>query len=246
MFDLSGKTVLITGAGGGLGSSMARTFYAAGAKVVLHDRSEGGLADLKNELGERAFTVSGDLSDPAVPAKLLKDAEEAAGCGIDILVNNAGLTRDGLTMRMKDEDWDLVLQVNLSAAFRLTRAAMKGMMTRRWGRIINIASVVGVMGNAGQANYAASKGGLIAMGKSIAREIASRNVTVNCIAPGFIISPMTDLLNEEQKNAMLANIPLGYLGEAKDVAASALFLASDEARYITGQTLNVNGGMVMV
>lgn len=246
MLDLTGKTVLITGAGGGLGQAMARTFHNQGAKVVLHDRSPDGVTALKNELGERAFTVSGDLSDPAVPAQLIKDAEAAAGNGIDILVNNAGLTRDGLTMRMKDEDWDLVLQVNLSAAFRLTRAAMKGMMSRRWGRVINIASVVGVMGNAGQANYAASKGGLIAMGKSIARELASRNVTVNCIAPGFIISPMTDLLNEEQKNAMLANIPLGYLGEAKDVAASAAFLASEEARYITGQTLNVNGGMVMV
>lgn len=247
MFDLTGKTALITGAGGGLGSAMARVFHAAGAKVVLHDRAGSpSLEALAAELGERAIAVTGDLSDPSVPPVLLKEAEEKAGCGIDILVNNAGLTRDGLTMRMKDEDWDLVLQVNLSAAFRLTRAAMKGMMSRRSGRIINIASVVGVMGNAGQANYAASKGGLIAMSKSIAREIASRGVTVNCIAPGFIISPMTDQLNEEQKNALLAGIPLGTLGEAKDVAATALFLASDEAHYITGQTINVNGGMAMI
>lgn len=246
MFDLTGKTALITGAAGGLGSVMARSFYARGAKVVLADIRPEGIEALQKELGERAFCVVGNLTDPAVPAQLLKEAEEKAGGGIDILVNNAGLTRDGLAMRMKDEDWDLVLNVNLSAAFRLSRACIKGMMGRRWGRIINIASVVGVMGNAGQANYAASKGGLIAMSKSLAREIASRHVTVNCIAPGFIVTAMTDALNEEQKAAMLANIPLGYLGEPKDVAAAALYLASEEGRYITGQTINVNGGMVMV
>ncbi len=165
---------------------------------------------------------------------------------MDILINNAGLTRDGLAMRMKDEDWDLVMNVNLSSAFRLSRAALKGMMTRRWGRIINMASVVGVMGNAGQANYAASKGGLIAMSKSLAQEMAPRGITVNCVAPGFIVTAMTDKLNEEQKNKMLANIPLGYLGEPKDVAASIVFLASEEARYITGQTIHINGGMIMV
>lgn len=246
MFQLTGKTALVTGAAGGLGKVMSKALYDQGAKVVLADIRPEGVEALQKELGERAFIVVGNLTDPAVPAQLLKEAEEKAGSGIDILINNAGLTRDGLAMRMKDEDWDLVLNVNLSAAFRLSRAALKGMMSRRTGRIINIASVVGVMGNAGQANYAASKGGLIAMSKSLAREMAPRGVTVNCIAPGFIISPMTDLLNEEQKAALLGTIPLGYLGEGKDVAAAALFLASDEARYITGQTINVNGGMVMV
>lgn len=246
MFDLTGKTALITGAAGGIGAVIARTFYAQGAKVVLADIMPEGVEKLKAELGDRAFIVVGNLGDPAVPSALLKEAEEKAGSGIDILVNNAGLTRDGLAMRMKDEDWDLVLNVNLSAAFRLSRACLAGMMKRRSGRIINMASVVGVMGNAGQANYAASKGGLISMSKSLAQEIASRGITVNCIAPGFIVSPMTDKLNEDQKNKMLANIPLGYLGEAKDVAAAALFLASDESRYITGHTINVNGGMAMV
>jgi len=245
MLNLTGKTALITGASGGIGSVIARTFYAQGAKVVLADIAPAGVEALQKELGERAFTVVGNMTDPAVPALLLKEAEEKAG-PIDILVNNAGLTRDGLAMRMKDEDWDLVLNVNLSSAFRLSRACLAGMMKRRAGRIINMASVVGVMGNAGQVNYAASKGGLIAFSKSLAQEIASRSITVNCIAPGFIVSPMTDKLNEEQKNKMLANIPLGYLGEAKDVAAAALFLASDEARYITGQTIHVNGGMAML
>lgn len=246
MFNLTGKTALITGASGGIGAVISRTFHAAGAKVVLADIAPAGIEALQKELGERAFTVVGNLGDTAVPAQLLKEAEEKAGAPIDILVNNAGLTRDGLALRMKDEDWDLVLNVNLSAAFRLSRACLAGMMKRRAGRIINMASVVGAMGNAGQANYAASKGGLIAMSKSLAQEIASRGITVNCIAPGFIVSPMTDKLNEDQKNKMLANIPLGYLGEAKDVAAAALFLASDEARYITGQTIHVNGGMAMM
>ncbi len=245
MFNLTGKTALVTGASGGIGAVISRTFYAAGAKVVLADIAPAGIEALQKELGERAFTVVANLTDPAAPAALLKEAEEKAG-PIDILVNNAGLTRDGLALRMKDEDWDLVLNVNLSAAFRLSRACLAGMMKRRAGRIINMASVVGAMGNAGQANYAASKGGLIAMSKSLAQEIASRGITVNCIAPGFIVSPMTDKLTEDQKNKMLANIPLGYLGEAKDVAAAALFLASEEARYITGQTIHVNGGMAML
>ncbi|HBM90693.1 MAG TPA: 3-oxoacyl-[acyl-carrier-protein] reductase [Rhodospirillaceae bacterium] len=246
MFDLTGKTVLVTGAGGGLGGVMSRIFYAQGANVVLADIVPEGVEALKAELGDRAFTVIGNLTDPAVPAQLLKKAEEKVGGWIDVLVNNAGLTRDGLAMRMKDADWDLVISVNLTAAFRMARAVLKGMMSRRSGRIINIASVVGAMGNAGQANYAASKGGLISMSKSIAQEMASRGVTSNCIAPGFIVSPMTDKLNEDQKNKMLASIPLGYLGEAKDVAAAALFLASEEARYITGQTIHVNGGMAML
>lgn len=246
MFTLNGKNALVTGAGGGLGSVIARTLIAQGARVVLTDRSPNGIEPLQKELGPNAFTATGDLGDPSIPAQLLKEAEEKLGGGVDILVNNAGLTRDGLAMRMKDEDWDLVLNVNLSAAFRMARASLKGMMSRRWGRIINIASVVGYMGNAGQANYAASKGGLVAMSKSLAQEMAPRNVTVNSIAPGFIVSPMTDKLNEEQKAAMLARIPLGYLGEGKDVAASVAFLASEEARYVTGQTIHVNGGMIMV
>lgn len=246
MFTLNGKNALVTGASGGLGSVTARTLIAQGARVVLSDIRPEGIEDLQKELGPNSLCVVGNLTDPAVPPALLKEAEEKLGGGIDILVNNAGLTRDGLAMRMKDEDWDLVLNVNLSAAFRLSRAALKGMMGRRWGRIINIASVVGYMGNAGQANYAASKGGLVAMSKSLAQEMAPRHVTVNCIAPGFIVSPMTDKLNEEQKNAMLSRIPLGYLGEAQDVAASVAFLASEEARYVTGQTIHVNGGMIMV
>ncbi|MGE4350754.1 MAG: 3-oxoacyl-[acyl-carrier-protein] reductase [Bdellovibrionales bacterium] len=246
MFDLKGKNALVTGATGGLGTVISRTLIAQGARVVLADRLPESVEALHKELGENSFPLTGDLGDPAVPAALMKQAEEKLGGGVDILVNNAGLTRDGLAMRMKDEDWDLVLNVNLSAAFRLSRAALKGMMSRRWGRIINIASVVGYMGNAGQANYAASKGGLVAMSKSLAHEMAPRGVTSNCIAPGFIVSPMTDKLNDEQKAAMLANIPLGFLGEAKDVAASVAFLASEEARYVTGQTIHVNGGMIMV
>ena len=246
MFELNGKNALITGAGGGLGTVIAKTLIAQGARVVLADLRPDNIDALQKELGANSFTVTGNLGDPAVPVALMKEAEEKLGGGVDILINNAGLTRDGLAMRMKDEDWDLVLNVNLSSAFRMARAALKGMMSRRWGRIINMASVVGVMGNGGQANYAASKGGLIAMSKSLAQEMAPRNVTSNCIAPGFIVTAMTDKLNEEQKNKMLANIPLGYLGEPKDVAASVAFLASEEARYITGQTIHVNGGMIMV
>jgi 3-oxoacyl-[acyl-carrier protein] reductase len=204
------------------------------------------LAAMKNELGERAFIVVGNLSDPSVPATLLKEAEAQLGAGVDILVNNAGLARDGLAMRMKDEEWDLVLNVNLSAAFRLSRAALRGMMSRRWGRIISIASVVGVTGNAGQANYAASKAGLIAMSKSLAQEIASRNITVNCIAPGFIASAMTDALNDEQRAKILAGIPMGQIGSPQDVANGVAFFASEEAHYITGQTMHINGGMAMI
>ncbi|NCC02499.1 MAG: 3-oxoacyl-[acyl-carrier-protein] reductase [Proteobacteria bacterium] len=246
MFDLTGKNALVTGAGGGLGADISRTLVAQGARVVLSDRTPDNIEKLKAELGDKVFTICRDITAPDAAQALLKEAEEKLGGGVDILINNAGVTRDGLAMRMKDEDWDFVLQVNLTAAFRFSRAVLKGMMSRRWGRIINMASVVGVMGNAGQLNYAASKGGLIAMSKSLAQEIASRNITVNCIAPGFIITAMTDKLNEEQKAKMLANIPLGYLGEPKDVAASVAFLASEEARYITGQTIHVNGGMIMV
>jgi 3-oxoacyl-[acyl-carrier protein] reductase len=246
MFNLSGKNALITGASGGLGNAIARGLHAQGAKVVLSGTKVDALQALQGELGTHSFVASANLSDPAAPAALLKDAETQVGGGIDIVINNAGLTRDGLAMRMKDDDWDAVLNVNLSAAFRLSRAVLKGMMSRRWGRIINITSIVGVTGNGGQANYAASKAGLIGMSKSLAQEMAPRNVTVNCIAPGFIVTAMTDALTADQKTRMLANIPVGYLGEPKDIAAAAAFLASDEARYITGQTLHVNGGMAMI
>ncbi len=246
MFSLSGKNAIVTGASGGLGNAIAKALHAQGAKVVLSGTKLEALQALQSELGERSFVSAANLSDPAAPAALLKDAEAQLGGGVDILINNAGLTRDGLAIRMKDEDWDAVLNVNLGAAFRLSRAALKGMMSRRWGRIINITSIVGVTGNGGQANYAASKAGLIGMSKSLAQEMAPRNVTVNCIAPGFIVTAMTDALTEDQKNKMLGAIPVGYLGEPKDIAASAVFLASDEARYITGQTIHVNGGMAMI
>jgi 3-oxoacyl-[acyl-carrier protein] reductase len=225
---------------------IARALHAQGAKVVLSGTKTEALKKLQSELKDRSFVVSGNLSDPAVPAALLKDAEAQLGGGVDILVNNAGLTRDGLALRMKDDDWDTVLNVNLSAAFRLTRAVLKGMMSRRWGRIINITSIVGVTGNGGQANYAASKAGLIGMSKSLAQEMAPRGITVNCVAPGFITTAMTDALTEEQKQKLLPNIPLGYIGEPKDVSGAVVFLASEEARYITGQTIHVNGGMAMI
>ncbi|MFA4994658.1 MAG: 3-oxoacyl-[acyl-carrier-protein] reductase [Bdellovibrionales bacterium] len=246
MFSLSGKNALVTGASGGLGSAIARTLHEQGANVVLADVKAELLTDLKDELGDRAFVVAGNLADVSVPAALIKEAEEQLDGGIDILVNNAGLARDNLSMRMKDEEWDLVMNVNLAAAFRLSRAAMRGMMSRRWGRIISIASVVGVTGNKGQANYAASKAGLIAMSKSMAQEIASRNITVNCIAPGFIASAMTEALNDEQRARILSEIPMGQIGSPQDVANGVAFLASEEAHYITGQTLHINGGMAMI
>ncbi len=246
MFNLAGKNAFVTGASGGLGGAIAKALHAQGAKVVLSGTKIEALQKLKAELGENSFVAAGNLSDPAVPAALLKEAETQLGSGIDILVNNAGLTRDGLSLRMKDEDWDAVLNVNLSAAFRLTRAAMKGMMSRRWGRVISITSIVGVTGNAGQANYAASKAGLIGMTKSLAQEMAPRGITFNCVAPGFITTAMTDALTEEQKQRLLPNIPAGYIGESKDVSGAVVFLASEEARYITGQTIHVNGGMAMI
>lgn len=246
MFDLSGKHALVTGASGGLGGAMAQALHAQGAAVVLSGTKKEALDKLKGELGERSFVVTGDLADPAAPALMLKEAEAQMGAPVDILVNNAGLTRDGLAMRMKDEEWDAVLNVNLSAAFRLTRAALRGMASKRWGRVINITSVVGVTGNGGQANYAASKAGLIGMTKSLAQEMAPRNITLNCIAPGFIASAMTDVLTDEQKKRILGAIPAGAMGDPKDIAAAAVFLASDEARYVTGQTLHVNGGMAMI
>jgi 3-oxoacyl-[acyl-carrier protein] reductase len=246
MFDLTDKCALVTGASGGIGGAIARALHAQGASVVLSGTRESALASLAEELGERVFTVVTDLADSASVDGLVAQAEAKAGSGVDILVSNAGLTRDNLLLRMKDEEWSVVQQVNLEAFFRLSRAALKGMMKRRWGRILGITSVVGVTGNPGQANYAASKAGMIGFSKSLAQEVASRNVTVNCIAPGFIASPMTDALNEAQRAAILGRIPAGRLGEGLDIAAACVYLASREAAYVTGQTLHVNGGMAMI
>ena len=245
MFDLTGKTALVTGATGGIGAEIARALHAAGAHVVLSGTREAILADLATELGGRTSIVAANLSDAAAVDGLVGQAEAAAG-QVDILVANAGITRDGLLLRMKDEDWEQVLKVNLESYFRLSRAALRGMMKRRFGRIIGITSVVGVMGNPGQANYAASKAGMIGFSKSLAQEVATRGVTVNCVAPGFIESPMTDALNEAQKTQILTTIPAGRLGSGADVAAACVYLASDEAGYMTGQTLHVNGGMAMI
>jgi 3-oxoacyl-[acyl-carrier protein] reductase len=245
MFDLVGKTALVTGASGGIGGAIARALHAQGASVVLHGTRAEKLQALAQELGERARVEAADLGDPAAPEALVK-AVEAAGGGLDILVNNAGITRDTLVLRMKDEDWQAVLDVNLSAAFRLCRAALRGMMKKRWGRIVNITSVVGVTGNAGQANYAAAKAGMIGMTKAIAAELASRGVTANCVAPGFIETAMTEKLNEEQRQGAAKAIPIGRFGVPDDVAAAVVYLASPEAAYVTGQTLHVNGGMAMI
>jgi 3-oxoacyl-[acyl-carrier protein] reductase len=246
MFDLTGKTALVTGATGGIGGAIARALYAQGATVVLSGTREAVLADMKAELGERAHFATANLSDPESVDALVGVAEEVAGAGLDILVANAGITKDGLLMRMKDEDFQSVLTVNLESYFRLSRAAMKGMMKRRSGRIIGVTSVVGVTGNGGQTNYAASKAGMIGFSKSLAQEVGSRGITVNCIAPGFIASPMTDVLNEQQRAGILGNIPAGRLGQGEEIAAAAVYLASDEASYVTGQTLHVNGGMAMI
>lgn len=247
MFKLDGKTALVTGATGGIGSAIARLLHAQGAKVVLSGTREAVLQKQAEELGEaRAFYVAANLSDPAEADGLIAKAEEAAGAPIDILVNNAGLTRDMLALRMKDEDWDQVLNVDLSSPFRLCRAALKGMLRRRAGRIINISSVIGSTGNAGQANYAAAKAGITGMSKSLAQEAGPRGVTVNVVAPGFIVTPMTDVLPDAQKEKLLGAIPLGRLGQPEDVASAVLYLASDEAAWVTGTTLHVNGGMAMV
>ncbi|WP_439634148.1 3-oxoacyl-[acyl-carrier-protein] reductase [Glycocaulis sp.] len=245
MFSLEGKKALVTGATGGLGSEIARALHAQGASVALSGTRAEVLQKLADELGERAAVVLCNLSDAEAVDNLPKAASEALG-GLDILISNAGVTRDQLLMRMKDEDWETVIKVNLEAHFRLCRAAMRGMMKNRWGRIIGITSVVGVTGNPGQANYAASKAGMIGFSKALAQEIASRGVTVNCVAPGFIASPMTDALNDEQKSAILTKIPAGDLGTGKDIAAACVYLASEEAGYVTGQTLHVNGGMAMI
>ncbi len=246
MFELSEKTALITGASGGIGGAIARSLHAVGANVVLSGTRQEALDALRDELAEKAFVVPCNLSNAGEVDVLVKKAEAAADAPIDILVNNAGITRDNLFARMKDEEWDQVIAVNLSAAFRLSRAALRNMMRRRWGRIINITSVVGVSGNPGQANYAAAKAGLIGMSKSLAHEIATRGITVNCVAPGFIKSAMTDALNETQKNAVMGRIPVGRLGQGSDIGATCVYLASEEASYVTGQTLHVNGGMAMI
>jgi 3-oxoacyl-[acyl-carrier protein] reductase len=244
MFDLSGKYALVTGASGAIGGAVARALAGQGAKVALSGTRREALEALAADL-PGAVVCPCDLSDPAAVDGLAGEAEEALG-GLDILVSNAGLTKDGLLLRMKDDDWSRVLEVNLGAYFRLSRAAMRGMMKRRYGRIIGITSIVGVTGNPGQANYAASKAGMIGFTKSIAAEVASRNVTANCVAPGFIASPMTDVLNDQQKEAINAKIPAGRMGAPEEIASACVYLASAEAAYITGQTLHVNGGMAMI
>ena len=245
MFDLLGKTALITGATGGIGESIARKMKSQGANLVISGTRLDALEKLQKDLGDGVFIAPCSLSDKEAVDNLIPEAERLVG-QIDILINNAGITRDGLLMRMKDEDIEEVLLVNLISAFKLSRSAIRGMMKRRMGRIINISSIVGVMGNPGQTNYVASKAGLIGFTKSLAQEIASRNITVNAIAPGFISTPMTDKLNDEVKGKLLEKIPLGRLGSPEDIAHSVVFLSSDEASYITGQTLHVNGGMVMI
>jgi 3-oxoacyl-[acyl-carrier protein] reductase len=245
MFDLTNRVALVTGASGGLGSAIARALYAQGAKVVLSGTRREALDTLAAELKERAHVLPCNLADRAEVEALVPKAEEAMG-KLDILVANAGVTRDNLFVQLKDEDWDQVLAVNLTATFCLARAAVRGMMRRRFGRVIGISSVVGVTGNPGQTNYTASKAGMIGMMKSIAAEYAKRNVTANCIAPGFITSAMTDKLNDKQKEAILTRVPAGKLGTGADVAAAAVYLASDEAAYVTGQTIHVNGGMAMI
>ena len=244
MFDLTGRKALVTGATGGLGQAIARSLHAQGAHVALSGTRQAALEALAAELGERASPVVADLADKESVEGLVPAAEAAIG-PLDILVNNAGITRDNLFMRMKDEEWEQVLAVNLTAAFRLSRAAVKGMMRRRFGRIVNIGSVVGSTGNPGQGNYAAAKAGLVGLTKALAAEVASRGITVNCVAPGFIASPMTDALNEKQREGILTRVPAGRLGEGAEVAAACLYLASAEAGYVTGHTLHVNGGMAM-
>jgi 3-oxoacyl-[acyl-carrier protein] reductase len=245
MFDLTGKSALVTGASGGIGADIARALHAAGATVGLSGTRVEPLEALAAELGARAHVLPCNLSNPEDVEGLAKRAAEAMG-SVDILVNNAGITRDGLAMRMSDDDWQSVIDVNLTAAFRLCRAAIRGMMKARWGRIVNISSVVGRAGNAGQANYAASKGGLVALSKSLAEEVASRGITVNCVSPGFIETAMTEKLNDQQRATILASVPAGRMGTPQEIAAAVLFLASQEAAYVTGATLHVNGGMDMV
>ena len=245
MFRLDGKAALVTGATGGIGAAIARALHAQGAEVALTGRRESELSALAEALGERVTVIPADLSDPEAPAALVEKVEAELG-GLDILVNNAGLTRDGLALRMGDKDWSDVLEVDLTAPFRLARASLRGMMKRRTGRIVSIASIVGVTGNPGQANYAAAKAGLIGMSKSLAQEVATRGVTVNVVAPGFVKTAMTDALNEAQKGVIMGRIPMQKMGLPEDIAAAVAYLASDEAGWVTGQTLHVNGGMAMI
>jgi 3-oxoacyl-[acyl-carrier protein] reductase len=244
MFDLSGRKALVTGASGGIGGAIARALHARGATLALSGTRRAALDELASSLGERVHPIEANLSERDSVEALVPAAEAAMG-GLDILVNNAGVTRDNLFLRMKDEEWDTVIAVNLTAAFRLCRAAVKGMMRRRYGRIVNVGSVVGSTGNPGQGNYAAAKAGLVGMTKALAAEVASRNITVNCVAPGFIQSPMTDALGEKQREGILGTVPMGRLGTGDEVAASVVYLASVEAGYVTGHTLHVNGGMAM-
>jgi 3-oxoacyl-[acyl-carrier protein] reductase len=244
MFRLDGKTALITGASGGIGAAIARMLHAQGALVALSGTRQDALTALADELGSRALIFPANLQDAAAPDSLIAAVEATSG-PLHVLVNNAGLTRDTLALRMKDEDWSTVLDVDLTAPFRLSRAALRGMLRRRAGRIVNISSIVGTTGNPGQANYAAAKAGLEGMTRALALEVASRGVTVNAVAPGFIETAMTDALNDEQRTRLLANIPLGRMGRPDDVAAAVLYLASDEASWITGTTVHVNGGMAM-
>ncbi len=245
MFDLAGQTALVTGASGGIGGAIARALHRRGAAVAAAGTRAAALTALVEELGGRAYAITADLADPAAPDRLVRDAEAAMG-HIDVLVNNAGITRDNLAVRLRDADWQAVIDIDLTAAFRLTRAALRGMIRRRHGRIICISSVVGVTGNAGQANYAAAKAGMIGMAKSLAAETASRGITVNCIAPGLITTAMTEKLSDDQRARIAATIPMARFGAAEDVAAAAVYLASAEAGYVTGQTLHVNGGMAML
>jgi 3-oxoacyl-[acyl-carrier protein] reductase len=245
MFDLSGQSALVTGASGGIGAAIARGLHGQGATVALSGTRAAALESLAAELGERVHVLAANLSDRADVDGLVPRAEEVMG-GLDILVNNAGITRDTLFMRMKDEDWDQVIEVNLTAGFRLCRAAVKGMMKRRHGRIIGITSVVGVTGNAGQGNYAAAKAGMVGMTKALAQEVATRGITANCVAPGFIETAMTDVLNDKQREGVLSTVPMARLGTPDEIAAACVFLASREAAYVTGQTLHVNGGMAMI
>jgi 3-oxoacyl-[acyl-carrier protein] reductase len=246
MFDLTGKTALVTGASGGIGSAVAKALAGQGARVALSGTRAEALRAVAAEIGGDCVVVPCNLGDAEAVEALIPAAIEALGGKLDILVNNAGVTRDNLVMRMKDDEWSDVIRINLEAAFRLIRAASKPMMKARIGRIITITSVVGTTGNPGQANYAASKGGLTAMSKALAQELASRNITVNCVAPGFITSPMTDVLPDAQKDALTARIPAGRLGQGAEIGSAVVYLASDEAAYVTGQTLHVNGGMAMI
>jgi 3-oxoacyl-[acyl-carrier protein] reductase len=245
MFDLTGKTALVTGASGGIGGAIAEALHAAGATVALSGTRTAPLQALAASLGSRAHVLTCDLSDPASVEALPRAAAAAMG-SVDILVNNAGITRDNLFMRMSDEEWQSVIDVNLTSSFRLCRGVLRGMMKARWGRIVNISSVVGATGNPGQGNYAASKAGMVGMSKSLAAEVASRNITVNCVAPGFITTAMTDKLTDDQKSRILTSVPAGRMGEASEIAAAVLYLASPEAGYVTGAVLHVNGGMAMI